>query len=122
MSQATITKSIRLSPSEATEVANLSKERTLSEAVLMKKWILEGIRAEKMEMAIQAYMQRKTDLRGGATLAGVSYNRFMDEVQKRNIIILEDDHFLDSLEFLANAFDSSDLREAVRKVRKEVNA
>jgi hypothetical protein len=63
----------------------------------MKKWIQEGIQTEKLELAIQAYMQRKTDLHGGAAIAGISYNRFMDEVQRRNIIILEDDHFLDSL-------------------------
>jgi len=116
MSQTTITKSIRLSTTESEEVALLSEQRSLSEAALMKKWIQEGIRAEKLDLAIQAYMQRKTDLRSGASLAGVSYNRFMDEVQKRNIVILEDDHFLDSLAFLATAFHDETLRSAIQKV------
>ena len=117
----TIRKSIRLSPEESREVARLSEQRSLSEAALKKKWIQEGIRAEKLELAIQAYMQRKTDLRGGASMADVSYNRFIDEVQKRNIIILDDDHFLDSLAFLADAFRDETLRRAVQKVRTEAN-
>ena len=119
MSQTTITKSIRLSSMESEELARLSEQRVLSEAALMKKWIQEGMRAEKLDLAIQAYMQRKTDLRSGANMAGVSYNRFMDEVQKRNIVILEDDHFLDSLTFLANAFHDETLHKAVQKVREE---
>ena len=82
----------------------------------MKKWVLEGIRAQKLERAIRAYMERETDLRGGAALAGVSYNRFLRELQKRHIIILEDDHFLDRLAELAEAFDSEPLRQAVNRV------
>ena len=61
-------------------------------------------------------MERETDLRGGAALAGVSYNRFLRELQKRHIIILEDDHFLDRLAELAEAFDSEPLRQAVNRV------
>jgi hypothetical protein len=59
-------------------------------SVLLKKWIREGIQAEKMDLAVEAYMKRQTDLRGGAAMAGVSYNRFMHEVQSRNIVILDD--------------------------------
>jgi predicted HTH domain antitoxin len=122
MSQTTVTKSIRLSPAESAEVTRLSEQKALSEAALMKKWIQEGIQTEKLELAIQAYMQRKTDLRGGAAIAGISYNRFMDEVQRRNIIILEDDHFLDNLASLADAFNDETLRKAVEKVRAERDA
>jgi predicted HTH domain antitoxin len=122
MSQTTVTKSIRLSPTESAELTRLSEQKALSEAALMKKWIQEGIQTEKLELAIQAYMQRKTDLRGGAAIAGISYNRFMDEVQKRNIIILEDDHFLDNLASLADAFNDETLRKAVEKVRAERDA
>jgi predicted HTH domain antitoxin len=82
----------------------------------MKKWILEGIRDQKLERAIQSYMEQETDLHGGAAMAGVSYNRFLHEVQKRHIIILEDDHFLDRLAGLADAFDSEPLRQAIERV------
>ncbi len=46
-------------------------------------------------------------------MAGVSYNRFLREVQARNIVVLENERFLDHLAFLADAFESETLREAV---------
>ncbi|HEX6386960.1 MAG TPA: hypothetical protein VF177_20040 [Anaerolineae bacterium] len=61
-------------------------------------------------------MQRKTDLRGGADMADVSYNKFLQEVQARNIVILDDDRFLDRLVSLAEAFDDEELQSAVKKV------
>lgn len=116
MSKATITKSIRLSPAESEELTQLSKRTSIAEAALMKKWVQEGIRAEKLELAVQAYMQRKIDLRGGADMADVSYNRFLQELQARNIVILDDDRFLDRLTFLANAFDDDTLQTVVREM------
>lgn len=117
MAMTTITKSIRLSPQESEELSRLSESRVISEAALMKKWIQAGIEAEKLEYAIQAYAQRKTDLRGGAALAGVSYNRFVREVEAHNIVILDDDgDFINRMDWLATAFDSSELREAVQKM------
>lgn len=86
----------------------------------MKKWILEGIKAEKLERAIQAYQKRQTDLRGGAAMAGISYNRFMHEIEARNIVILDNgEHFYDSLLFLADSFDLPDLRRSVEEVIAE---
>jgi hypothetical protein len=67
----------------------------------------------KFDLAIQAYMNRKTDLRGGAAMAGVSYNRFMREVLSRNIVILENEGFTERLTYLADAFNDEKLQEAV---------
>jgi len=53
---------------------------------------------------------------GGAALAGVSYNRFLREVQARHIVILEDSTFLDRLYELAETFENPQLQEAIRKV------
>lgn len=122
MSTVTITKSIRLSPEESAELLQLSKLCAASESALMKQWIQQGIEAKKLELALQAYMKRETDLRGGAAMAGVSFNRFMREVQAHNIIILEDEGFLDGLAFLAEAFHDQKLGEAVKAVRAEANA
>ena len=123
MSSTTITKSIRLSPQESQELTLLSEQNLLSESALMKKWIQDGIRTEKMEQAIRAYMDRATDLRGGAAMAGVSFNRFMHEVEARKIVILDDDgHFLDRLSFLAEAFDVPALRKAVNTLRQQESA
>ena len=72
-----------------------------------------------MLVNIQAYMQRKTDLRGGAAMAGVPYNRYLREVQARNIVILENDRFLDHLAFLAEAFNNKTLRQAIERVEAE---
>ncbi len=116
MSTATVTKSIRLSPEESEELARLSEQTATPEAALMKQWVREGMRARKIELAIQAYMQRKTDLRGGAAMAGVSYNRFLREVQARNIVILEDDRFLERLASLADTFEDEDLRSTIKHV------
>ena len=41
----------------------------------------------------------------------------MREVQFRNIVILENDDFVDQLAFLAETFDSRELRVAVNQVR-----
>lgn len=115
----TVTKSIRLSSEESQEISQMSEKFATSEASLMKKWVLNGIRTEKLEEAIQAYSQRKTDLRGGALMAGVSYNQFLHEIQARNIIVLENDHFLDELAFLAQAFNNKVLQKAVQQVREQ---
>lgn len=122
MTQKTITKSVRLSPAESEALAQLSAQTSLPESFLMKKWINEGIQAEKMDMAIEAYMKRRTDLRGGAAMAGVSYNHFMREVQERNIVILDDNNMLESLSFLADAFDDDILKNAIRKVLAETSS
>lgn len=92
----------------------------MSEAALMKKWVLDGIRTQNLEVALQAYMQRKTDLRGGAALAGLPYGEFLQEVQARNIVVLENDQFLDELEFLANTFTDETLQKAVQKARNSI--
>jgi len=116
MTVATVTKSIRLLPEEAEELASLTRHTASTEAALMKKWVLQGMHAHKIDYAIKAYMQREVDLRSGAAMAGVSYNRFLREAQAHNIVILENEHFLDHLTLLADAFESETLREAVATV------
>lgn len=114
MSAKSITKSVRLSPEESEELAQLSEKAGLTESALMKQWIRDGIQSKKLDLAIRAYMERKVDLRAGAAMADVSYNRFLREVQARNIVILEEDGFLERLAFLAESFDDEDLQSAIR--------
>ena len=87
MTAVTLTKSIRLLREEALEVARLSEQMAASEATLMKQWIRDGMRAQKIDLALRSYMQRQVDLRDAAAMAGVSYNRFLREVQAHNIVL-----------------------------------
>jgi len=116
MNAVTVTKSIRLLPEEAQEVAQLSEQLAASEATLMKQWIREGLRAQKIDLALRSYMQRQVDLRSAAAMAGVSYNRFLREVQARNIVVLADEGFLDRLALLAEVLNDSRLQATVEKV------
>jgi len=113
MNTATV-KSIRLSANELRDLSQLSKQVASTETNLLKKWVREGMRSEKLDLAIRAYMQRKTDLRGGAAMAGLSYNRFLREIQSRHIVILEDEGLLQRLDALADAFEDETLRAALR--------
>lgn len=119
MKPSTLTKSIRLAHAEATELAVVAQQMHVSESTLMKKWVIEGIQSHKLDQAIHAYSERRVDLRGGAAMAEISYNRFLSEVQNRNIIVLEDDRFPDRLAELADMFDSESLRQAVAHVIEE---
>jgi len=116
MSAMMITKSVRLTPDEAQELARAAQQTAATESALMKKLILEGLQAQKLDRAIHAYMRREVDLRGGAALAGVSYNRFLHQVQARHIVILEDQTFLERLYDLAETFENLELQEAIREV------
>lgn len=111
----TVTKSIRLTPTESEEIAMLSAQSAISEAALMKKWVLDGLQAYKLNLALQAYMDRRIDLRGGAQMAGISYNRFLHEIESRNIVVLDDEGFLEQLAFLAERFESEPLKRALRE-------
>jgi hypothetical protein len=122
MNKTTITKSIRLSPEESTDLEQLSVQSALSESMLMKKWIQEGMQQTKLDLALQAYQQRRVDLRTGATMAGVSYNQFMREVEAHNIVILDEEGFLERLAALADAFHNEELGQVVRKMIDEQRA
>ncbi|HYN89117.1 MAG TPA: hypothetical protein VER55_11330 [Ardenticatenaceae bacterium] len=119
MSATTVTKSVRLSPEESEELARLSAQTSVAEAALMRRWIQEGMRAKKIELAIQAYQERKTDLRAAAAMADVSYNRFLREIERRNVVVLDGEGFLEGLAALAEALDDDTLRHAVNTVATE---
>lgn len=116
MSTKTITKSVRLTVEESAALAQLSEQTTATEAALLKQWVLEGMRAKKLDLAIRAYMERHVDLRGAAAMAEVSYNRFAHELQARRIVILEEDGFLERTMVLAKAFNDETLQSAAEKL------
>lgn len=119
MSTTTVTKSIRISAESSSDLAQLSKQTLLSESALMRKWILEGIERQKLDYALKLYMERKVDLREGAAIAGISFNQFMDEVEQRNIVILDETGFSERLRHLADVFDVEPLKRAIEQVEAE---
>lgn len=118
MSQ-TITKSIRLSPAESAEIAQLSETSAVSEAALLKQWVLRGVQEHKIGLAVQAYMNEQVDIRGGAPMADISYNQFLRELENRRVLILGDDGLLERLAGLATIFADDGLLAAVEAVAQE---
>jgi len=104
-----ISKSIRLTPEEAKE---------LTESALMRRWVLEGLAHYKLEKAIAAYMRREVSIGEGAAMAGVSYNRFEQELWNRRIVVLEDPQFLQTLASLGESFGRPQMPRAVRAVEQ----
>ncbi|GIK73748.1 MAG: hypothetical protein BroJett021_27360 [Chloroflexota bacterium] len=68
---------------------------------------------QRLNLVLQAYMDRRVDLRSGAQMAGISYNRFLHEIESRNIVVLDDEGFLEQLAFLAERFESEPLKRAL---------
>jgi len=113
-----ISKSIRLTPEEAKELTKVCREEPVTESALMRRWVLEGLAHYKLEKAIAAYMRREVSIGEGAAMAGVSYNRFEQELWNRRIVVLEDPQFLQTLASLGESFGLPQMPRAVRAVEQ----
>lgn len=82
---AVITKSVRLDQQESALLAQISQVEGISEAALMKRWILEKIAQTQLEQAIAAYQRGEADLSAAARHAGISIYQLMTELEKRDI-------------------------------------
>jgi predicted HTH domain antitoxin len=116
----TITKSIRFAPEDSELLKRISKAQHLSEAALMKKFVLEGIARYRLEEAIRAYSQGEVDLSAAAYHAGISVYRMLNELQRRGITpSAATEKFLDGLETLAETFGGSEaLFQTIAEMRK----
>lgn len=105
----TITKSIRLAREESRVLEQISKAESLSEAALMKKFVLEGIARYRLEQAIAAYRRGEVDLSAAARHAGTSVYHLMEELKSRDIHVeAAREKFMDGLRTLAELFGGSD--------------
>lgn len=111
-----ITKSVRLTPEEAAELDRVCREEPVTEAALLKKWVLDGLRQWKLDRAVNAYARREVSLREGAAMAEVPLNAFMAEVERRSVVIMDVDEvtFHENLERLGRQFDLPNLARAAR--------
>ena len=85
-----ITKSLRLTTEEARRLADLAADAGLQESALLREWVLRGIRAARIERAVDVYDRGDADLREAAALAGIPIGVMVDELAERHIPLLRD--------------------------------
>lgn len=117
----TITKSIRLGPSESQALKQISEVEHVSEAAMMRKFVLEGIARYRLERAIAAYRRGEADLSAAARHAGTSVYHLMEELKARDIDVeAAREKFLDGLRTLAELFGGSEaLNRTLAQMEKE---
>ena len=103
-----VTKSIRLTPEEAKELAGLVEGTAYAEAALMRQWVLSGMQQFRIHEAIRAYQEGQVDLRQAAERAHLPVAVFLDELARLKVAVLEDaDVFGPGLEALQKAFGNA---------------
>ena len=85
-----VTKSIRLRPEEADELAHLVEDTAYSEAALMRQWVLVGMERFRVSEAIRAYQEAEVDLRGAAERSGLPVAVLLEEMAARKVAVLGD--------------------------------
>lgn len=112
----TLPKSVRLTEEEVELLRQISQAELISEAALMRKFVLEGLRRYCLGQAIQRYQEGALDLSGAAQAAGLSIRELMWELNRRGVDIYgPESRLMEGIETLAEAFGASDaLRRKVR--------
>jgi hypothetical protein len=111
----TITKSIRIGINDSEKLKQISEEEGVSEAAILKRFVLQGIAEKRLEKAILAYEQGEADLSAAAEYAEISIYQMMRELTKRDIAPpASAEKFIEGLKTLVNTFGGSDaLRQTI---------
>ena len=100
-----VTKSIRLTPAEAADLAQLVAGTAYAEAALLRQWVLTGMQHFRVAEAIRTYQDGAVELRQAAARAQLPVAVFLEELAARKVAILEDlDAFGPGVEALREAF------------------
>lgn len=112
-----ITKSVRLNYEENEKLKQISESEGLSEASVVRRFLLRGIAEYRLDQAIIAYERGEVDLSAAANHAEVSVYHMLTELEKRKISIsAETEKFIDGLKSLVETFGGSEaLRQAITK-------
>lgn len=110
-------KSVRLTEAEAALLRQISEAELISEAALMRKFVLEGLRRYRLDHAIKQYQEGELDLSSAAQVAGIAILELMGELHRRGVDIYGPEHRLkEGLGELVEAFGASEtLRQCVHK-------
>jgi hypothetical protein len=80
-----ITKSIRLTPEEATDLAQLVAGTAYAEAALLRQWVLTGMQQFRITEAIRAYQEGALEVAQAAAQARLLVAVFLDELAARRV-------------------------------------
>src|SRR5919204_3154809 len=84
-----VTKSIRLTPAEAADLAQLVAGTAYAEAALLRQWVLTGMQQFRVTEAIRAYQEGALDVAQAAAQARLPVAVFLDELAARRVALLE---------------------------------
>src|SRR5512145_2942265 len=113
-----VTKSIRLTPEEAADLAQLVTGTAYAEAALLRQWVLAGMQQFRVVEAIRMYQDGHIDMHQAAARARLPVAILLNEMAARKVAILDQpDAFGPGLEALRGAFGvepEEEKRDAVR--------
>ena len=103
-----VTKSIRLTPAEAADLAQLVAGTAYAEAALLRQWVLTGMQQFRVAEAIRAYQDGHADVSQAAAQAQLPVAVFVDELAARKVALLEEaDAFGPGLTALREVFGTA---------------
>ena len=73
---------LRLDKSLIKEFEDLAKEENLDRAAMVKKVLVEGIKNERLKVAIQKYVLKQISIEKASHIAGVSLYQFIETRSK----------------------------------------
>lgn len=113
-----VTKSVRFTAEETALIEAVSQREHLSEGTLMRKLVLDGVAQLRLNQAINDYAAGELNLGDGARQAGVSLRRFMAELERQGVELVDDQHLAASLETLVDRCGGSPaLQETIAALR-----
>jgi hypothetical protein len=84
-----VTRTVRLTESEARAFAEFARAEGVSEASLLRQWFVEALRRARIERATAAYRRDEVDLRDGAAMADLPIGVFVEELAARDVAMLD---------------------------------
>ncbi|MBI4494764.1 MAG: hypothetical protein HY690_18465 [Chloroflexi bacterium] len=114
-----VTKSIRLTDVEAAELHDFVVRTGQAEAAVLRRAALGGLRAERLEAGIAAYL-RGADTQAAADLAGMPRAQFLHELMACGVTVLRGPStVLEEAAYLEELLGDERLRVAVEAVAAE---
>jgi hypothetical protein len=105
--------SVRLSIEEAELLRQISEAELISEAALMRKFVLEGLWRYRLDQTIKRDQEWELDLSSAAQVAGLAIREFMRELHRRGADIYgPEQRLMEGIGALAEVFGAS---EALRR-------